>query len=369
MNGYWTPRRNQRLREALDDAFDEASFDLLLQDYFGFQFGKLSPPGFNKTSAFRIQEVINRARQEDWVLDLAAAARERRPKSKLVAAIAGELGLTISGARLINTSGSSLEALVNANAKFIKLAAFLEKLGQLQSQVCWIKVPGGGGTGFLVGPDLVLTNYHVMQPVFDKTVSAADVVCQFDYLEAVDGPKLTAKKGTEVKLHPEGWNVDEQRTSDYDVDPDLGDPVADESDYALVRLGDDIGNQPVGGPTADANAPNRSWISVPPVVPALAGGNVLFLLQHPKGEPLQLTVGSVKKFNAAGTRVRYDANSKKGSSGSPCFDADLQLVALHNAGDPNDPPQWNQAIPFGLIRQNWCAKAAVASRLGLTPCP
>jgi V8-like Glu-specific endopeptidase len=41
-----------------------------------------------------------------------------------------------------------------------------------------------------------------------------------------------------------------------------------------------------------------------------------------------------------------------GSSGSPCFNANLELVALHHAGDPTVPweqPEWNQAIPVQNI--------------------
>ncbi|MDZ4688920.1 MAG: trypsin-like peptidase domain-containing protein [Planctomycetaceae bacterium] len=365
---YWTPARNAKLRQALKEAFDEASFDLLLTDYFGMGLADISPAGLGKDREYRIHEVLKKAKMEDWVLDLAAAARERRPKNALLAAFAAEFGMTVSGPRLIKTAPTPLEAIVNANAKFIKMKEFVERLGALQGQVCWIKIPGGGGTGFLIGPDLVLTNYHVMAPVIGKQVSAADVVCQFDYLEPVDGPKLSAKKLTEVKLHAE-WDVDRQLTSDFDEDPDLGDPALSESDYALVRLAEETGNVPVGGETLDPQAPPRSWIPVPAEVPALAGGNVVFLLQHPLGEPLQLTVGQVSQFNNAGTRVRYDANSRRGSSGSPCFDADLQLVALHNGRDPNDPPKWNQAIPFGVIRRHWCGNADVAGRLGLTPCP
>jgi hypothetical protein len=79
----------------------------------------------------------------------------------------------------------------------------------------------------------------------------------------------------------------------------------------------------------------------------------VFLLQHPEGEPLQLTIGTVTAFNGAATRVRYDANSKDGSSGSPCFDADLRLVALHHAHDPHYPPAWNQAVPIGMVHQVW----------------
>jgi len=86
-------------------------------------------------------------------------------------------------------------------------------------------------------------------------------------------------------------------------------------------------------------------------VPAVAAGNQVFLLQHPAGKPQQLTVGTVKSFNGTGTRVRYDANSKKGSSGAPLFNADLQLVALHHAHDPNDPPAWNQGVPLAAIQK------------------
>ena len=50
-------------------------------------------------------------------------------------------------------------------------------------------------------------------------------------------------------------------------------------------------------------------------------------------------------------------SSKDGSSGSPCFNADLQLVALHHARDPQSPPRWNQAIPMKKIRAAWQANA------------
>src|SRR5207244_4256574 len=97
VSGYWTPKLNQKFREALDDAFDEASIDLLTSDYFGLSFAKISPAGFGKTFAYRMQEVVNQAKLDDWLLDLVAAARERRPKNALLSAVAEDLGLTISG--------------------------------------------------------------------------------------------------------------------------------------------------------------------------------------------------------------------------------------------------------------------------------
>jgi V8-like Glu-specific endopeptidase len=352
-SGVW----KRKFREALDNAFDEPSMELLTTDYFQPQdrFSKISPPGFGKTFQFRLQELIEVARMNDWLPDLVVAARERRPKNAEIGGIAEELGLTITGPRLNNPTGNSLEEVIQANAKNINLAIFHEKLPLLEGQVCKIDIPGGGGTGFLVGPNLVLTNDHVIERVRQGLARWQDVRCRFDFKQTLDGQPADRKKQTEVELDSTQWLVDRHPPSQYDRDPTLGDAKPEETDCALLRLAEPIGDLPVGGDTADpqAQGQRRGWIAVNAASPALAAGNQVFLLQHPKGEPLQLAIGTVKEFNASGTRVRYDANSKDGSSGSPCFNADLELVALHHARDPAYPPQWNQAIPFSAIQKVW----------------
>jgi hypothetical protein len=342
-----------KFRRALLPAFDATSLEMLTSDYFGplYAFSKVASTG--GTFEYRVYELIDQARQSDWLLDLVAAARERRPKNKELEEIAEDLGLTIAGPRLLNPTGKPLEELIQASAKFITPAIFRDKLAELEGQVCWIDIPGGGGTGFLVGADLVVTNQHVIERVTSNQASWRDVTCRFDYRQAADGSVLTTKKKIEVKLHPDKWLVHSNPPSQFDWDPTLGDAATDETDCALIRLEERIGEVPVGGDTLDAAASPRHWISANTEVPPLTAGNQVFLLQHPEGEPLQLAVGTIKQFNAKGTRVRYDANSKKGSSGSPCFDADLRLVALHHSHDPAYPPQWNQAIPFSWIQKTW----------------
>ena len=225
--------------------------------------------------------------------------------------------------------------------------------------MCWIDIPGGGGTGFLVGPDLVLTNQHVVEPVSAGKASWRDVRCRFDYRQPLDGPGLAAKKLTVVELAEE-WLVDSRPPSPHDWNPALGDAGPGETDSALIRLADPLGDLPVGGLTADPQAEPRGWIDASAEPPPLAGGNQVFLLQHPRGDPLRLTIGTVTEFNAAGTRLRYSANSRDGSSGSPCFNADLRLAGLHHAHDPSYPPAWNQAIPFRLIQAGWRDRGVAA---------
>jgi V8-like Glu-specific endopeptidase len=356
MSAHWTPTGPwmAKFRNALLPAFNPATMQLLTADYFGplNTFANLTSNG---SFEYRLYEYIEQARLEDWLLDLVAAAHERRPKNLALEQIAAELGLTLTGPRLINSTTKPLQQLIQENAKYLNLSDALEKLARIQGQVCRVVVPGGGGTGFLVAPNLVLTNQHVMDSVEKNQTNWQDVTCWFDYQESLDGSKLTTKKITEVKLHPKKWLEHSKPHSLYDWDPTLGNAGPTETDCALIRLAERIGDLPVGGATVDPDAAPRSWITANAVAPALTAGNQVIIVQHPKTEPLQATVGLVKEFNAAGTRVRYDANTKDGSSGSPCFDFDLQLVALHHAFDPAQPPKWNQAVPLGRIQEVWKA--------------
>lgn len=352
----WTPSNSwtARFRAALMAAFNSDTLELLTADYFGpaNTFSNLTSE--SKTWEYRIYQLIKESREADWLVDLVAAARERRPRNKELGEIAEELGLTSTGPRLVNITGTPLEALIQANAKTITLSEFWPKLAEIEGRVCWIDIPGGGGTGFLVGPDLVVTNYHVIEPIATPPLQAnsQDVVCRFDYKKA-NGSDLANKKTTDVKLHSTKWLEHSKPPSQFDWDPALGEAAPEETDCALIRLAEKIGDIPVGGMTADPAAQPRGWITATAVAPPLSKGNQVFLPQHQKDGPVQLTIGTIKEFNAKGTRVRYDANSKNGSSGSPCFNADLELVALHHAHDPADPPKWNQAVPICTIQNSW----------------
>jgi pimeloyl-ACP methyl ester carboxylesterase len=111
----WQPTGQwiQQFREALDGGFDEASMELLTTDLFSPEraFSKISPPGFGKTYQVRLQELINQARMNDWLIDLVAAAQERRPQNVAIARIAEDLGVPVTGPRIDNRTGETLEEL------------------------------------------------------------------------------------------------------------------------------------------------------------------------------------------------------------------------------------------------------------------
>jgi S1-C subfamily serine protease len=207
------------------------------------------------------------------------------------------------------------------------------------------------GTGFLVAADLCLTNYHVVKGLIEGTADPIRTRLRFDFRRAADGKVVN--DGTCFSL-AQTWLVAARPPSVVDSLPDDRSklPEADELDFALLRIRDAPGAAPIGRAEQLSDAPIRGWVNRVGS-DGYDSGSPLFLLQHPDGAPLKLAFGPAIGLNANATRLRHRVNSEPGSSGSPCFNARLELVGLHHAGDPNfDPahrPQYNSAIPIRAI--------------------
>jgi hypothetical protein len=137
--------------------------------------------------------------------------------------------------------------------------------------------------------------------------------------------------------------------SEADTHPAVGLPADDELDFALLRVAGEYGNASAGRADQVPDSPARGWIRSVGSTPE--AGNPLSILQHPDGAPLKISFGQSAGLNANAARLRYTVNTVGGSSGSPCLNAQLELVGLHHAGDPNfdsgHQPEYNVAI---LIR-------------------
>jgi V8-like Glu-specific endopeptidase len=213
------------------------------------------------------------------------------------------------------------ERLIWKAVAFAGTAEFRTAMAEREGRVCRVEYPEGfgQGTGFLVGPDLLFTNYHVLEDFIEKRQPPVAVACRFDYQANADGTKVN--DGRVVKLAASDWLV---RSS----------PIK-ELDFALVRLAERAGDdQMPGGGT-------RGRLTATPH--AFEVGEAVFVLQHPKAAPLKIAAGGVAKVEER--RIHYLANTLNGSSGSPCFTSDWQLAALHRGGDDIA----NIAIPFSAI--------------------
>jgi hypothetical protein len=222
-------------------------------------------------------------------------------------------------------------------------------LFQTEARVCRIEVDGiPVGTGFLVGPDAVLTNYHVLATEIAVKATGDRITCLFDYRVLSGGVE---SEGTRVGLASawDDWHIDSSpplpNAAEHACDPL---PTPDQLDHALVRLASPFGREPI-----TSGGPARGWVRVPATAPTLTEKMPVMILQHPKSLPIKLAFDAeaVLTVNANRTRVRYATNTEDGSSGSPCFNATWGLIALHHFGEPNvKPATYNQGVPIDAIR-------------------
>ena len=235
-------------------------------------------------------------------------------------------------------------------------------MARIEGQVCRIEVYSGlppqYGTGFLLGPSVVMTNYHVVESVIKKEVTPDKVGLRFDYKALADG--VHVGKSTVYELahdFPEDqWLLAHSPYSSVDETGGPGDPSQTELDYALLRVKGAPGNDPVGGPGLQLEKPQaRGWIAMPARAHDFEKYPSIYIVQHPEDGPLKVAFDtqSVLGLNGNRTRVRYTTTTAHGSSGSPCFDGNWNLVALHHSGDPKFPKlrraEYNQGIPLAAI--------------------
>lgn len=331
------------LRDALLDAFDAASFAEMLRFELDRKVEHLAGNGRLRSVAF---EVINAAEQQGWILDLVRGARIANPRNPSLYKLAEMFEL--ASTRALAQSDLGFEKVVRDGVPFLDPAAFRSKLGRLEFQVCAVEIAGvGSGSGILVGPRHVLTNHHVV-----AGANGRPITCRFDFSASADGAVINP--GTVVAVEE---IMDASPPSAGDPDLDAAPPAADELDYALLGLERAVGTEPAGSGNMP-DAPVRSWTAL--AAAAIAKDDPIFVLQHPQSpvtwklEPVKLTVGRALDTVGAGLRLRHDANTLPGSSGSPCFSAALGLVALHHAGGDQRyrGGHFNQAIPIQKIIDN-----------------
>jgi len=242
--------------------------------------------------------------------------------------------------------GAELEHVVRIAAAFQNVVPFATRLLELAARVCSVEVVTekgrSAGTGFLVGPGLVLTNHHVLRAVIDGSASSTGVRCVFDYHICADG---TVDHGFAVGLD-ESWLVASSPPSAVDEQAaPTGPPGDDELDYALVRLAAKPGEAIL------SDGRPRGWFELQTAPPAPAVGTPLLILQHPEQNPVKLAIDSrgVLDLNPNRTRVRYEVNTLHGSSGAPCLTFDLELAALHHSGSRDRVVKRNEGIPIATI--------------------
>jgi endonuclease G, mitochondrial len=157
----------------------------------------------------------------------------------------------------------------------------------------------GYGTGSLVSPSLLLTNHHVL-PNADTARSS---IIEFNYQDGIDGTPLAAI------VHP--------------LDPDRFFLADEERDFALVAVKATPEQLAPFGFNRLIEAEGKAII-----------GEFVTIVQHPRGEKKQVALRENKIVDMPDRFLHYAADTEPGSSGSPVFNDQWEVVALHHASVP-----------------------------------
>jgi V8-like Glu-specific endopeptidase len=174
----------------------------------------------------------------------------------------------------------------------------LQQLQAIAPTVCRLEVQRDGfvqhGTGFRIGPDLLLTNWHVLHV---SGQPATEVVAEFGYDDDGAGGGLTSKA----------------------IGCDVAAITADQAnDWGIIRTAAAIADSIPTLKLSEAADPELS-------APA-------FIIQHPHGK--RKRIGFVRNTITAVTDrvVQYLTDTQQGSSGSPVLNDAGRIIALHHAG-------------------------------------
>lgn len=217
----------------------------------------------------------------------------------------------------------ALEQIVNSADNFLDIDVLAGAIYTAQA-VGRVERPSGRalGTGFLIGPDLMLTNFHVLKT---KEMLTSAVV-RFDYLVGTDG---AVTKGREFAFQPDFYVSSPDTELDFALVRLKGEPLADRKM--------DPGDEDLGYMELLRRGKHRGYLLLAPR--EIVERERVNIIQHPNGNPQKVVLTqNYVLADMTNTRVHYLADTLPGSSGSPVLNHKWEVIALHHSGGAH-PPQ------------------------------
>lgn len=292
----------------------------------------------DNADAFELASTL-RQLEEVWGLDPDSPHGSHILPSLEVALLSRDGGSMVGSAEALNAALSTdgLEKVFGAGDGIVT-ARWIDHCQMRLRNVCRVASASGRtvGTGMLIaggafcesmaGQNYVLTNHHVVSKTDAGDMKPRQPVLHFEAL------------GTTVEAADVVWQS----------------PVA-ELDAALLAIG-----------TADGDLPEplTSLGTLPD--PDEVEGLRTYIIGHPKGNPLSVSIHDNHMLDMDDRVLHYRTPTEPGSSGSPVFDRDWDLIALHHAGkdemdklhDQDGHYEANEGIRIDRIR------AAIQQHMG-----
>ncbi|PWT96601.1 MAG: hypothetical protein C5B52_15295 [Bacteroidetes bacterium] len=172
--------------------------------------------------------------------------------------------------------------------------SFLEKGLRSQKAVVRILVNGGKGSGFLIDNNWIITNNHVLP----NEESAKIAVVQFNAQKTM--------QGIDADIEEFGLIVGVGHFFTSKAD-----------DWSCAKLNGDANKKYGSLEFSSAKVEVKDFVNI---------------VQHPEGGPKQIAVYHNIVVGVDDDNINYLTDTLRGSSGSPVFNSDWEVVALHRKG-------------------------------------
>lgn len=228
-------------------------------------------------------------------------------------------------ARRDKPSVDTLERITGLKPTLLPIS-FLEQGTGCARAVVRILIDGGAGTGFLVENNYIITNQHVL----DSKEAAKRATIQFNYQRSWRG---TNQQVETFYLDPDPIHHFTTGTDKHGEYPD---------DFTIVKLAGEANATYGQLQLADARPQPNQYVNI---------------IQHPGGRPKEIALYHNVILFANDKVVQYLTDTEPGSSGSPVFNDQWEVVALHYRGGELAEPETgrknlrNEGIAIQRVKQ------------------
>lgn len=219
----------------------------------------------------------------------------------------------------------TLERVIGESDLF--LLNYLEKGLRVGKSVCRIEINNGSGretgygTGFLVSPNLLLTNNHVL-PSYEIAINSS---AQFNYEKDL--------------------NFNKREMQEFNFAPDVFFMTNVDLDFTLVA----VNEKSISG----TGISDFGYLPLIKQTGKVLLGEYVSIIQHPKGGYKSIVLRENKITDIFENFIHYTADTCPGSSGSVVCNDSWDVIALHHSGvpDPEHPGQYiaNEGIRISSI--------------------
>lgn len=234
-------------------------------------------------------------------------------------------------------------------------AYFLEEGALVLKPVARVNIHGSFGTGFLISPSIFMTNNHVLPTPEEAQRAKFEFSYQLDYQgnpQPID--TYTANPSNLFYTSPQeklDFTIVRLNDKHLPVQPSMLSPERFSEGERSHRSG--LAKSEV---TERLTSAGERWGYFRLRIRQIAERQMCNIIQHPDARYKEVSLQDNRLERILANAIRYRTDTEPGSSGSPVFDNEWELIALHHAGGDFDPQQkkWlnNEGIRLDMIIQD-----------------